>query len=427
MEEVLKCIGEFCYDPNSKPIGTGIFSAVYKGHKIKNPSEEVAIKVIPSDILQQYKDNRALFIREVDVLKNIKGKYILGLKDAMQSKSNVYLVTNYCNGGSLESEINTKKKLPIREALKYLQQMAEALESIGKLDIRNSSGQKIVLIHRDIKPANILLHNGEAMLADFGFSKFVPEVGSPLYRAPQIIERQDYSSKCDVWSMGVVTYELIFGRQPWTGSSQTVLLQNIKQVPLSFEEPTHKEVKDLLSKMLEYDEKRRMDWKQVLEHPVFKKLDELDKPSFQGETEITTHKQNNLQASVFGWQTIPETTSGIITLRRDMPKVESKNESVVIQLNSITHKNKEILENMSASEEDLEETPIKTQLPTLYQSQIHMGKFSSRGEASQINSLANSQVPDVHLRVDYDDVNPKKSKSIFAHKSVVIVEDSSPE
>ena len=84
------------------------------------------------------------------------------------------------------------------------------------------------IIHRDVKPANFLIHKGVIKIADFGFARVVDSVeeeqiftflGSPLYMAPQILSKQKFSSKCDVWSLGVTIYEILYGRTPYTAKS----------------------------------------------------------------------------------------------------------------------------------------------------------------------------------------------------------------
>ena len=80
------------------------------------------------------------------------------------------------------------------------------------------------IIHRDIKPENILMHDGVYKIADFGFGRIVDSLddisiktilGSPIYTAPQILERQGYSAKCDIWSLGVLLYQLLFFETPF--------------------------------------------------------------------------------------------------------------------------------------------------------------------------------------------------------------------
>ena len=77
-------------------------------------------------------------------------------------------------------------------------------------------------MHRDFKLPNILMHNGIIKIADFGFSKILGDeaytttmLGSPLNMAPEILEGLDYNNKCDIWSIGTVFYELLFGKTPY--------------------------------------------------------------------------------------------------------------------------------------------------------------------------------------------------------------------
>lgn len=79
------------------------------------------------------------------------------------------------------------------------------------------------IVHRDLKPANILISKGVFKIADFGLSKYIQDeyqmlktrVGTPFYMAPQILKNERYTSKCDIWSLGIIFYQLVFGRLPW--------------------------------------------------------------------------------------------------------------------------------------------------------------------------------------------------------------------
>lgn len=102
---------------------------------------------------------------------------------------------------------------------------------------------RLNVVHRDIKPANILYNKGVYKLADFGMAKYLQtceqnmlksHVGTPYYMAPQILERKSYTKKCDVWSLGVIFYELIFGRLPWEGKDEKALLTNILSQKIRF-------------------------------------------------------------------------------------------------------------------------------------------------------------------------------------------------
>jgi serine/threonine-protein kinase ULK/ATG1 len=96
-----------------------------------------------------------------------------------------------------------------------------------------------IINERDFKLANILRHNGSLKIADFGFSKLLGKddlastmLGSPLNMAPEVLNGSEYDSKADIWSIGTVFYELLFGRPPFTAGNMIDLLKNIKSKPL---------------------------------------------------------------------------------------------------------------------------------------------------------------------------------------------------
>lgn len=98
------------------------------------------------------------------------------------------------------------------------------------------------IVHRDLKPANILINDGIYKIGDFGFAKYVDNfgsqmlkscVGSPIYMAPQILERTPYTTKCDIWSIGVIFYEMIHNTPPWKAKDENELLKGIKNVSIS--------------------------------------------------------------------------------------------------------------------------------------------------------------------------------------------------
>lgn len=97
------------------------------------------------------------------------------------------------------------------------------------------------IIHRDIKPANILLKEGKAKISDFGFAKCLDTcgmdeqtkktyLGTPLYMSPQILQEEPFSSKCDIWSLGMMFYEMLYGKTPWTGKTPWYVFNIIIQV-----------------------------------------------------------------------------------------------------------------------------------------------------------------------------------------------------
>ena len=132
-------------------------------------------------------------------------------------------------------------------------------------------------MHRDLKPANILINEGTYKIGDFGFAKYVDNfgsqmlkscVGSPIYMAPQILERAPYTTKCDIWSLGVICYEMLMGYPPWKARDENELLRNIKHIPISHilkRTSLSQRACDFLKKTLAYSEEERICWNDLFE------------------------------------------------------------------------------------------------------------------------------------------------------------------
>ena len=118
-----------------------------------------------------------------------------------------------------------RKKLTELEAIEYLIQILNGFKTLVKYKI----------LHRDFKLANLMKHNNSIKIADFGFSKIMENdsktdtmLGSPLNMAPQILNQDSYDNKADIWSLGTVFYEMIFGKPTFMANNIIDLLKNIK-------------------------------------------------------------------------------------------------------------------------------------------------------------------------------------------------------
>lgn len=135
------------------------------------------------------------------------------------------------------------------------------------------------IIHRDLKPANILINAGCYKLCDFGFARYVDSVadllkscvGSPLYMAPQILDKQRYNYKCDIWSFGIIYFELLHGAVPWRGNNEVDLLKNIKTVQLKVADCFSQRIVKFIQSLLTLSEDKRASWEEVF---AFFKLEE---------------------------------------------------------------------------------------------------------------------------------------------------------
>ena len=245
-EVFYKRVGKYYYD-DTNIIGMGGFGKVYTAFKEDDESTKLAVKVVSISHLFEKPGLKELFIREIDILRQLQGSHIIKLVDVLQTVNNLYIFMDYCDGGALQAKLDVEKLFSEEQTLSIAKQIASVFVTLDQAEITNFKGNKIAIMHRDIKPANILFHQGQVKLADFGFAKVVEDVdkdyrarhttlGSPMYSPPQILEREKYSAKCDVWSTGVVLYQALVGKMPWQARSVGELIANIRKKPLEFPE-----------------------------------------------------------------------------------------------------------------------------------------------------------------------------------------------
>lgn len=248
-----------------RKIGAGQFGEVFKGFN-KNTGQDVAVKVIRRDLLKG--KFLELLENEIKVLKSCDNPNIMKLYDMKKTANNFYLITEYCNEGDLGDYLKQKKYLTEDEAVEYFLQIMNGFKTLVKSNI----------MHRDFKLANILKHNGTVKIADFGFSKLLGKegitgtmLGSPLNMAPEVLDGAMYNNKADIWSIGTVFYELLFGRPPFLASNMIELMKNIKQKKLDIPKKINNispEIEDALRKMLTVDPHNRIDWDELFKHPI---------------------------------------------------------------------------------------------------------------------------------------------------------------
>jgi serine/threonine protein kinase len=213
---------------------------------------------------------------EIEILKKMNHKHIIQLIDDFADEKDYHMITSYCDGGNLEDLIYEKmyinKGVAEDVAIKYLMQMMFGLQELYRCKI----------IHRDIKLANMFLNQNNIIIGDFGFAKHdvdshFSKIGTPYYMAPEVISKKPedmYSNKCDLWSVGVCFYFVLFGNLPFPAKTEQELLnliQNKSGKRLYF--PSHKKVslmtRNILIKLIEPDPKKRMTFQEFFSHQIF--------------------------------------------------------------------------------------------------------------------------------------------------------------
>lgn len=267
-EEGEKVLGDYLV---TKTIGSGSFSVVWYGrHSVTG--EEVAIKELVTEIFDEKKLKDSLML-EIDILKRINHPNIIRLHDIIEETGKIHIVLEYCKGGDLFSFVRRRNgRISEANAKHFMRQLACGLKILRENNV----------IHRDLKPQNLLLSTNDdkavLKIADFGFArplqpKGLAETmcGSPLYMAPEIMQFQKYDAKADLWSVGIILYQLVTGKTPFNGNSQLQLFQTVmKSTELKF--PRDKidlssDFIDLCRKLLRSNPVERITFEEFFNHP----------------------------------------------------------------------------------------------------------------------------------------------------------------
>ncbi|CAD8190461.1 unnamed protein product [Paramecium pentaurelia] len=263
-----KRVDRFVFKISDK-LGEGSYGQVFKGQDEKT-KEFVAIKMLSKAVINEDEYLREGLMNEIKIMGTLQGNNVVKLIDVLETSNNYYIVQEYCDGGDLQHLLKKKKYLPQKEAMQFFVDVLLGMIELVKKGI----------IHRDLKPANILINKGIYKIADFGFSKAIDNfrkqmiesiVGTPLYQSLQLLKGEKYTSKSDIWSLGFIFYETLFGSTPWTARSIPELVKNISSQPLKFPQDKNidPQIIDMLKGCLQLQEKDRMGWDLLYRHPCF--------------------------------------------------------------------------------------------------------------------------------------------------------------
>jgi len=210
-----------------KEIGKGATSAVYQAYD-PFQNRQVAIKLVFPEALvhaDHGKRYRKLFVTEASLAGKLSHPHIVAIYDAVAGDDASYIVMEYVDGTTLEQYARHDHLLPVHRILEIAYKCARALDYASKQGV----------IHRDIKPANILLAGRDDIkISDFGAALTlasqttqVSGVGSPAYMSPEQVKEQPLTHQTDIFSLGVVMYQLLTGRLPFQGTNNYSMIYQI--------------------------------------------------------------------------------------------------------------------------------------------------------------------------------------------------------
>jgi tetratricopeptide (TPR) repeat protein len=209
-----------------KTLGVGGMSTVFKAHSIRDKNQTRAIKVLKEELFRRAGD-RKRFKQEATIIDKLDHPNIIKIFERGEYHDKLYIVMEFIEGRTLAETIETEGILPPGDCLHIMRQIASALAFIHRANI----------VHRDLKPENIMItEKKEVKLLDFGLSKMEFQsritmtgvlVGTASYMAPEQIAELQSSSASDVFSLGLIFYEMVTGRPAFTGESLSRIEEQI--------------------------------------------------------------------------------------------------------------------------------------------------------------------------------------------------------
>jgi serine/threonine-protein kinase len=217
-----------------REVGQGGMATVYLAEDLRH-RRKVALKVLRPELAALVGGDR--FLTEIRTTANLQHPHILALFDSGQADGFLFYVMPYVEGESLRDRLDREKQLPVDDAVRIAREVASALDYAHRHGV----------VHRDIKPENILLHDGQALVADFGIALALSSaggtrmtetgmsLGTPHYMSPeQAMGEREITARSDVYALGCVTYEMLLGEPPFTGpTAQAIVAKVMTEKPAS--------------------------------------------------------------------------------------------------------------------------------------------------------------------------------------------------
>ena len=210
-----------------RELGRGGMATVWLAEDVRH-HRRVAIKVLHPELSAVLGPER--FLKEIELTAGLQHPHILPLFDSGEADGLLWYVMPYVEGETLRARLERERQLPVADAVRIAREVAEALDYAHRRSV----------IHRDVKPENILLHEGRALVADFGIALAVRKaggaritetglsLGTPQYMSPeQATAERELDARSDVYSLGCVLYEMLAGEPPHTGPTTQAIIAKI--------------------------------------------------------------------------------------------------------------------------------------------------------------------------------------------------------
>ncbi|KAM0848503.1 hypothetical protein ACQ4PT_054341 [Festuca glaucescens] len=255
-----------------RTLGEGSFGKV-KHARRRATGEHFAVKILERSKVLSLRGADDQVRREIATLTMLRHPNVVRLHEVAASKTKIYMVLEFVNGGELFDRIAMKKKLSEQEGRRLFQQLIDGMSYCHGKGV----------YHRDLKPENVLVdRKGNIKISDFGLSALPQHLGgdgllhttcgSPNYIAPEVLQNRGYDgSLSDIWSCGVILYIMLVGYLPFDDRNMVVLYQKIFKGDTHIPEWLSPGAQDLLRRILKPDPKKRINMAEIKTHDWFQK------------------------------------------------------------------------------------------------------------------------------------------------------------
>ena len=230
-------------------VGQGGMATVYKAYQ-PSMDRNVAVKVLPGQLAQSPEFTQR-FQQEARIIARLEHAHILPVFDYGESEGIAYFVMRYLEAGTLKNQMEASP-LPLREIDRLFTQLADALS------YAHSQG----VVHRDLKPANALIDSrGNLFLTDFGIAKILESasprltqtdaiMGTPAYISPEQAQAQNVDQRSDIYSLGIILYEMVTGRVPYTADTPLAVILKHVTHPLPLPSSVKSDIPEAIERVL---------------------------------------------------------------------------------------------------------------------------------------------------------------------------------
>ncbi|CAK68809.1 unnamed protein product (macronuclear) [Paramecium tetraurelia] len=263
-----------------KKIGKGNFASVYMAQNIEN-EKNMAIKVFSKQVAYAEEQGKKAILNELQIMRQLNHTHIMQMYEVYETQNSLYVGLELLEGGSLYDLIKEKTLLSTSQIQQIMVGVLQGLHHMHQKDI----------MHRDLKLENILFKHQKKMdsvvIADYGLATKVNEpvylysrCGTPGFVAPEVINLKDqkahYSEVCDIYSLGLVFYILLSGKQAFSGKSYGTVIKQNREAVINFQikqlQQAPSSAMDLMRRMLEKDPNRRISAADCLKHPFLAEM-----------------------------------------------------------------------------------------------------------------------------------------------------------